>query len=264
MDALIKLNKILYAKPRPVGEDCDNDNLKCFKGCVGALDGTHILIQVPLRDQNKFRSRKGPTSVNVLAACDMHMQFIYILSGWEGFASDRHVLRDAVTRPTGLKVDAGTYYLADCGYMNAEGFLTPYRGRRYHLDDWAEDNLAPQDPQEYFNLKHAKARNIIERAFQRLKWRWEILRSKSFYPLKTFNKIVIGCALLHNFIHNEMEIDTMDALPEEEPELDNNGDDPDPHYVIQSVEATSVWSRWRDELAQQMFDSWGGLRNIRA
>lgn len=32
-------------------------------------------------------------------------------------------------------VNVGTYYLCDAGYTNGEGFLTPYRGQRYHLND---------------------------------------------------------------------------------------------------------------------------------
>ncbi|CAL5324843.1 unnamed protein product [Camellia sinensis] len=56
------------------------------------------------------------------------MQFIYVLPGWEGSASDSRVLRDAVNRPNGLKVPTGHYYLIDAGYTNGEGFLAPYRG----------------------------------------------------------------------------------------------------------------------------------------
>ncbi|KAG6526690.1 hypothetical protein ZIOFF_016691 [Zingiber officinale] len=56
------------------------------------------------------------------------MQFIYVLPGWEGSAHDCRVLRDAISRPTGLKVPQGCYYLVDAGYCNSSGFLAPYRG----------------------------------------------------------------------------------------------------------------------------------------
>ncbi|KAG6525005.1 hypothetical protein ZIOFF_014957 [Zingiber officinale] len=58
------------------------------------------------------------------------MQFIYVLPGWEGSAHDDRVLRDAISRPTGLKVPQGCYYLVDAGYCNSSGFLAPYRGHR--------------------------------------------------------------------------------------------------------------------------------------
>lgn len=38
------------------------------------------------------------------------MQFIYVLAGWEGSASDSRVLRDAVARRNGLKIPKGKMY----------------------------------------------------------------------------------------------------------------------------------------------------------
>jgi hypothetical protein len=40
----------------------------------------------------------------------------------------------------------------------------------------------PHSVEEYFNMCHARARNIIERAFGRLKGRWAILRPPSAAP----------------------------------------------------------------------------------
>ncbi|KAG6479456.1 hypothetical protein ZIOFF_062922 [Zingiber officinale] len=47
-----------------------------------------------------------------------------------GSAHDGRVLRDAISRPTGLKVPQGCYYLVDAGYCNASGFLASYHGHR--------------------------------------------------------------------------------------------------------------------------------------
>lgn len=30
----------------------------------------------------------------------------------------------------------GKYFLVDAGYTNGPGFLAPYRGTRYHLNEW--------------------------------------------------------------------------------------------------------------------------------
>ncbi|KAK6162246.1 hypothetical protein DH2020_002087 [Rehmannia glutinosa] len=73
------------------------------------------------------------------------MKYSFVLSGWEGFAIDNRVLRDAVTRPNGLRVPTGNYYLCDCGYTNGPGFLAPYRGVRYHLDEFSTGTAAPRD-----------------------------------------------------------------------------------------------------------------------
>ncbi|KAA0036982.1 retrotransposon protein [Cucumis melo var. makuwa] len=52
----------------------------------------------------------------------------------------------------------GYYYLCDVGYPNAEGFLTPYKGQRYHLQEWhGAGNAQTNTKEEYFNMKHSSA-----------------------------------------------------------------------------------------------------------
>lgn len=50
------------------------------------------------KDSSSYRNRKGQLSQNVLAACNFDLEFIYVLSGWEGSAHDAKVLQDALTR----------------------------------------------------------------------------------------------------------------------------------------------------------------------
>ena len=65
----------------------------------------------------------------------------------------------------------GYYYLRDSGYPNAEGFFTPYRGQRYHLQEWRDTRNALTTGKEYFNMKHSSERNVIKRVFNLLKGR---------------------------------------------------------------------------------------------
>ncbi|TYK08540.1 retrotransposon protein [Cucumis melo var. makuwa] len=58
------------------------------------------------------------------------------------------------------------------GYPNIEGFLSPYRGQRYHLQEWRGAENVPTITKKYFNIKHSSARNVIERTFGVLKDRW--------------------------------------------------------------------------------------------
>nr|KAJ0216867.1 hypothetical protein LSAT_V11C300107190 [Lactuca sativa] len=122
--------------------------------------------------------------MNVLGVCNRDMNFVYVLAGWEGSTTDSRVLQDAITRHNGLKIPVGKYYLDDGGYINGEGFLAPYRGIRYHLQEWESNTRAPTNKEEYFNMKHSQARNVIERCFGLLKRRWAILRSPLFYPIR--------------------------------------------------------------------------------
>jgi hypothetical protein len=69
----------------------------------------------------------------------------------------------------------------------------------------------PHSAGEYFNMCHARARNIIERAFGRLKGQWVILRSASYFPIKMQYRIIMACALLHNLILQKMARDPMES-----------------------------------------------------
>ncbi|KAL6538130.1 hypothetical protein OROGR_012118 [Orobanche gracilis] len=113
-------------------------------------NGTYIPIQVPAIDKPRYRSRKGDIATNVLGVCDRYEHFVYVLSGWEGSAADGRVLRDAISRENGLKVPTGSYYLCDSGYTNGEGFLTPYRGYKYHLREWKAGNRIAQNYQDSY------------------------------------------------------------------------------------------------------------------
>ncbi|XP_041993309.1 uncharacterized protein LOC121743961 isoform X1 [Salvia splendens] len=255
LGAVLNLHPVLLRKPTPVSDQCDDYRWKWFKGCLGALDGTHINVLVSNSDKPRYRTRKGQIATNTLAVCDRNMQFVYILPGWEGSAGDSRVLRDAVSRPTGLKVPQGCYYLCDNGYANSNGFLTPYKGVRYHLREWGPGTACPQNPRELFNMRHTRARNIIERAFAVLKMRWGILRSASFYPIKTQIRLIMACFLLHNFIRREMEVDPVEV------ELDGENGQPlvDEEFIghdyVDFVEPSAEWTQSRDDIALNMWNN---------
>ncbi|TYK27617.1 retrotransposon protein [Cucumis melo var. makuwa] len=181
---VIRLYKELIKRPVPVTNNCNDQCWKCFENCLSALDGTYIKVNVPATDRPTFRTRKEKIATNVLGVCDTKGDFVYVLAGWEGSATDSRILRDVLSRENGLQVSKEYYYLCDAGYPNAEGFLVPYRDQRYHLQEWRGAGNTPTNTKEYFNMKHSLARNVIECAFGVLKGRWVILRGKSYYPLQ--------------------------------------------------------------------------------
>ena len=42
----------------------------------------------------------------------------------------------------------GYYYLVNASYTNGDGFLDLYKGQRYHLNDW-RDEQQPRTPEEF-------------------------------------------------------------------------------------------------------------------
>ncbi|WJX82893.1 hypothetical protein P8452_65599 [Trifolium repens] len=256
LNGVIRLHEILLSAPDPVLEDCSDERWKLFKNCLGALDGTHIQVNVPAIDKPRYRNRKGDiSSTNVLGVCSRDMKFIFVMPGWEGSASDSRVLRDAISRTNGLHVPTGYYYLVDAGYGNSEGFLAPYRGYRYHRSEWRH-GYTPSNKQELFNMRHSLARNVIERTFGLLKMRWAILRSRSFYPIKVQIRIINACCLLHNFIRLEMPTDPMEEQLNVDMEAQLHNEDITNAAPINTIEGSDAWSAWRESLATGTWNEW--------
>lgn len=155
----------------------------------------------------------------------------------------------------------------DGGYANCEGFLAPYRGHRYHLKEWG--SYQPVSAEEYFNMKHSKARNVIERLFALLKGRWAILRSASFFPIKTQGRIVLACCLLHNLIKKvgAMNEDDGYIIEESEEDSDSSSDSESDgneggrrrrtrREFITNIDTSCHWTNNRNSLAQEIFNAW--------
>ncbi|KAL4028536.1 hypothetical protein IC575_011733 [Cucumis melo] len=178
-----------------------------------------------------LRTIVGLTSMEVIDVEEMVAMFLHIL------------VHDVKNR---------YYYLVDVGYPNVEGFLAPYRGQCYHLQEWRGPENAPSMSKEFFNMKHSSARNVIERAFDVLKGRWAILWGKSYYPVEVQCRTILACCLLHNLINREMtNFDIEDNIDEVDSTHATTVAD-DIHYIEKSNE----WSQWRDDLAEEMFTDW--------
>jgi hypothetical protein len=66
--------------------------------------------------------------------------------------------------PNILFADVGKYYLVDSEYANKPGYLAPYKGSKYHLQDFRGDT-EPEGKEEIFNYAHSSLRNVIEMSF---------------------------------------------------------------------------------------------------
>ncbi|XP_038889345.1 putative nuclease HARBI1 [Benincasa hispida] len=198
----------------------------------GALDGTYIKVNVSVVNRPRYRTRKGEIATNVLAECDQNGEFIFVLPGWEGSAADSRVLRVAVSRPYKLRV--------------------PKEGNDTIYPIGVEQKTHRQLQENFSNMKHSSARNVIERAFGLLKGRWAILRGKSFYPIQVQCRTISACCLIHNLIIREMGIDAIFDMPDEEnsASVGLDGDH------IEFVESSKEWTKFRDDLAVEMFTQW--------
>ena len=98
---------------------------------ASAIDGSHMSISPPAIIQSLYQNQKGFLSQNCLCVCNFNMLFTYILTGWEGSATDAWVWADALAK--GFLVPEGFYYLVDAGYPHYKELLVPFCGVQYHL-----------------------------------------------------------------------------------------------------------------------------------
>jgi len=128
----------------------------------------------------------------------------------------------------------GNILLGDSGYPLEPFLLTPYRNPR------AGSN------QHTFNLRHASARNVIERTFGVIKSRFRLLQEILLYsPLKV-TCIMNVCCALHNLCreHKDKDFCYVEAHEGcEEVELFANSDQPETTSQIRDCIAASLIRR---------------------
>jgi hypothetical protein len=67
-----------------------------FKGAIGAIDGSHVKVVMPVDEMVNHTCCHGYTSQNVLAICDFDMRFTFVVAGWPGAAHDTRILNHAL------------------------------------------------------------------------------------------------------------------------------------------------------------------------
>jgi DDE superfamily endonuclease len=129
----------------------------------------------------------------------------------------------------------------------------------YFLELYLYKNYRPLNKEELFNLRHASARNVIERIFGVLKHRFRILLLAPEYSLEIQARIPAALCAIHNFIRTYETGEELMA-----PDL--NDDIPNDHDHVASAAVAAdldVPSARRDLIAQQMWDDYIRICNER-
>ncbi|KAK1669927.1 hypothetical protein QYE76_058086 [Lolium multiflorum] len=154
----------------------------CFLGVITLLVLAISVILLVIDDQ-RWMARPLRVAANVLGI----------------IAHDASILADSLSRPDGLQIRDGKFYLGDAGYACRPGILNPFRKTRYHLNEFSAKHR-PQNVKELFNLRHSSLRVTIEREFAALKNKFKVLDQKPFHTFDTQVKLVLACFILHNWI----------------------------------------------------------------
>ncbi|KOB67875.1 Uncharacterized protein OBRU01_19161 [Operophtera brumata] len=149
-------------------------NIARFPRVLGAVDGTHILMQSPNSNiGEEFRNRKSVFSLNVQGVCDAHLRFINVVAQWPGSTHDATIFNNLELR---AQCENGVYgnrwLLGDSAYPCKSYLLTPL----LHTHSINELN---------YNQAQIKTRNTIERCFGVWKRRFPVLSLKIRLAMET-------------------------------------------------------------------------------
>ncbi|KAK0150778.1 putative nuclease HARBI1 [Merluccius polli] len=97
-------------------------------GVVGAIDGTHIKIIAPSKDEDVFVNRKKLHSINTQIVFDATFNIIDVVAKWPGSTHDSRILMESGLRQLFERhhVPVGCHLLGDSGYPCKTWLLTPY------------------------------------------------------------------------------------------------------------------------------------------
>ena len=199
-------------------------DLTGIPGVVGALDCTHVKVNVGREREGCFLNRKGYTSNNIQAVCDAKYRFISVYAFWPGCTHDSFVLQQSsLYRKFEENTIAGVL-LGDSGYGNGKPWLlTP-------LGD-------PQSqPERSYNYAQKRGRVLIEQTFGQVKRRFRGMLDGFRTSPEKANMATVAACVLHNIAKDRGQPDNFtedeDSEDERVPEpyrqreadiLDNQG-----------------------------------------
>jgi hypothetical protein len=147
----------------------------------------------------------------------------------------------------------GFYYLVDSAYPCTNGYLHPYRGEQYHLEQFRSSG-DPVGIRELFNYWHSSLRMVIERCFGVLKNRFNVLKEMPKYKICHQPLVVNACCTIHNFVCLADRDDVFFLYGVAEEVVDNDDDPHDLEFDFLE-DAAIAMSNTRDEIAQAMWDN---------
>ncbi|KAJ7332195.1 hypothetical protein JRQ81_014375 [Phrynocephalus forsythii] len=182
-----------------------------FPHCLGAVDGTHLAISPPKLQGAAYFNRKSFHSVLLQAACDGDGVFFSMVTGHSGVNHDAHVFRSSKLY---VRMEEGTLVPGNPMFHYAGVSIPPLilGDAAYPLCKWLMKPYAVprNDTEKHYNKVFNRTRNIVERAFGRLKARFRRLSVRMEAHIQNVNSIVASAVILHNICERKKH-----AIPEE-------------------------------------------------
>ncbi|XP_011204527.2 putative nuclease HARBI1 [Bactrocera dorsalis] len=164
-----------------------------FPFVLGCVDGTHIPISQPIRDEISYRNRKGTYSIIAQAIVDSRMKFIDVFIGCPGACHDASIWQMSPIKKAIINKEINIYpnyhFLGDGGYPLEMCVMVPYRDNGF---------LTPM--QSKYNAILSSTRVVVEQAFGVLKKKFRILKYIEVQNPSLPKLITMACMIIHNII----------------------------------------------------------------
>lgn len=171
-----------------------------FPNCVGAVDGSHILIRPPKDRAEHYYSRRYGYSIVLQGTTDHTGRFIHTEAGYSGRNHDAFIFRH-----TGIikAMEAGMFVPGNPS-ITVQGIQVPplliadgaYPIRKWLMKPYGGGGTTAA--QQKFSAALSRSRCVVERAFARLKNRWGCLSGRLTVSERHFGTVVSACVVLHN------------------------------------------------------------------
>jgi hypothetical protein len=109
-----------------------------FPKCVGAIDGTHLGLEVKLElDGEEYFTRKQSYAIAATVVCNDHKRIHYINVGWPGSVYDQRVFQNLViNRNPGVYFSDLEYLLGDSAYTPSPLMVPAYKKVGKNIGSW--------------------------------------------------------------------------------------------------------------------------------
>ncbi|XP_071581738.1 uncharacterized protein [Temnothorax nylanderi] len=153
-----------------------------FPGCVGSLDGKHVVIKKPKHSGSLYYNYKGSYSIVLMAVVDSEYIFRYIDVGALGRNSDGGIFQNSSLKRAIdgklLNLPENFFFVGDDAFPLKLYLLKPYS---------RSDSLNVK--KLIFNYRLSRARRIVENAFGILANRFQVFAKPITYEPKKLTKL---------------------------------------------------------------------------
>lgn len=163
-----------------------------FPGCVGALDGKHVVIRAPPGSGSDYFNYKKSYSIVLMALVDSDYCFLYVDVGAKGRGSDAGIFQNSSLynslETNSLAIPNNFVILAVDAFPFKNYIMKPYSRR----------NLTPAE--SIYNYRLSRARRVVENAFGILASKFRLFEKPISLKLETLDKVVLACCAIHNWL----------------------------------------------------------------